>query len=59
MIDDRHYSVQEVSEMLNVDRQVIYSWIRRKKLRAVKLAGSIIRVPHKELEKFYSKAKMF
>ncbi|MED2257153.1 helix-turn-helix domain-containing protein [Brevibacillus parabrevis] len=59
MIDDKHYSVNQVAEKLNVQPQLVYKWIHQGKLSAVKLGGSVIRISEKELISFYIQSHSF
>lgn len=53
MIDKKHYTVNEISEMFNVDEKTVRKWINEGKLLAVHLAGTTVRVPEIELHQFY------
>nr|WP_084406109.1 helix-turn-helix domain-containing protein [Alkalicoccus chagannorensis] len=44
------YSIEEVAKMFNVETQTIRKWIKRGKLKALKLADTTLRVPQLELE---------
>lgn len=49
---------QEVAKALKVSRKAVYNWLRRGRLRGVKLGGwkaSLWRVPKKSLEEFIRK----
>jgi excisionase family DNA binding protein len=45
-----------VADLLNVEEQTVYKWIREGKLGALKLAGTTLRVPEAELERFLIQA---
>lgn len=53
MIDKRHYTVKEITEMFNVDEKTVRKWINEGKLMAVHLAGTTVRIPESELHQFY------
>ncbi|MBE1446154.1 helix-turn-helix domain-containing protein [Paenibacillus sp. OAS669] len=53
MIDKRHYTVNEVSEMFNVAEKTVRKWIDEGKLFAVHLGGTTVRIPEIELHQFY------
>lgn len=57
MIDDRHYTVKEVANKLNVQEQTIRKWIKDGRLPAVKLNGTTIRIPEDDFHNFYLKNK--
>ncbi|USB33901.1 helix-turn-helix domain-containing protein [Paenibacillus sp. YPG26] len=50
------HSVEEISALLSVEEQTVYKWVREGKLKALKLAGTTLRVPDTELEKFILQA---
>lgn len=50
------YSVEEVSEMLKVDRKTVDRWIKDSKLTAMKLAGTLWRIREKDLNYFILQA---
>jgi len=52
---DKLYTVEEVSQMLNVCKHTIYRWIRRGWIRAIVLPNGQIRIPKKELDKLLVK----
>ncbi|HBB76375.1 MAG: binding domain protein, excisionase family protein [Candidatus Levybacteria bacterium GW2011_GWC1_40_19] len=51
MKEEQFYSIEEVSQMLNVAYLTVYRWIRAKKLIALK-AGKQYRIRREDLEKF-------
>lgn len=50
------YSVDKIAELLSVEEQTVYKWVREGKLRALKLAGTTLRVSETELERFVLQA---
>ncbi|MDT3429197.1 excisionase family DNA binding protein [Paenibacillus forsythiae] len=50
------YSIDEVSDMLKVDRKTVDRWIKENKLTAMKLAGTIWRIREKDLNYFILQA---
>lgn len=50
------YSIEEVSEMLKVDRKTVARWIKENKLTAMKLAGTLWRIREKDLNYFILQA---
>lgn len=45
------YTLEEISEMLNVTRRTLYTYIKEGKLKAVKVAG-VWRVTEKNLKSY-------
>lgn len=56
MIDEKYYSIKEVSKMLKVAYLTVYRWIQAGKLSAIK-AGKQHRISKIELDKFVNKHK--
>jgi excisionase family DNA binding protein len=50
------YAIEEVARMLNVSRQTVYSWIEKGNLKALRLGGTVYKIPEKELEYFIFKS---
>jgi excisionase family DNA binding protein len=50
------YSIEEVAKQLNVSRQTSLRMDEKERLTALKLGGTVYRVPKKELEYFIFKA---
>lgn len=50
---DKYYSVKDVSELFNVEEQIVMQWILDDKLTAVNLGGNMLRVGENELLNFY------
>ncbi|KAB2425453.1 hypothetical protein Q73_01340 [Bacillus coahuilensis m2-6] len=46
------YTVSEVCDILNVDRQLMYKWLKEGKIKAMKLADSLYRISEKDLKEF-------
>lgn len=46
------YSVAKTCEVLNIDSQLCYKWIKEGKLKAYKLAGTTYRISEKDLNSF-------
>lgn len=57
MIDNKHYTVSEITEMFNVEDKTVRKWINEGKLFAVQLAGTTIRIPESELHYFYGRSQ--
>lgn len=55
-MDERQYTVKEISEHFSVSRQAVYDWIKEGKLRAIKL-GERVRVPDSALRAFIQEVK--
>lgn len=51
MVEDKYYSIEEVSKMLKVAYLTVYRWVRAKKLFAIK-AGKQYRIKKSDLDKF-------
>ncbi|OBY76514.1 hypothetical protein BBG47_26690 [Paenibacillus sp. KS1] len=50
---DKYYSVKDVSELFNVEEQIVMQWILDDKLTAVNLGGNIVRIGENELLNFF------
>lgn len=50
-MDEKQYTVKEISEHFRVSRQAVYEWINDGKLRAIKL-GERVRIPESALKAF-------
>lgn len=50
------YSVEILAELLDVEEQTIRKWIKEGKLKALKLAGTTLKVSEIELERFVLQA---
>jgi excisionase family DNA binding protein len=50
------YSIEIVAELLDVEEQTIRKWIKEGKIKALKLAGTTLKVSETELEKFVLQA---
>jgi excisionase family DNA binding protein len=48
-----YYTVLETAERMDVHRQTVRGWIRKKKLQAVKIMGRVL-VAERDLEAFLS-----
>lgn len=44
------FSIREVSDITGVNLHTVYTWTRQKRLKTIKIGGSL-RVPRDELEK--------
>ena len=51
------YTPKEIAEMLDVCNETIWRYIRKGKLKAIKLTERNFRIEKKELEKFLNKRK--
>ncbi len=51
METNEYFTPEEIAKMFKVKKNTVYIWIRKGKLRAVKL-GSLLRVPKSALEEF-------
>lgn len=58
MIEKKHYTVKEITEMFSVDEKTVRKWIREEKLIAFHLAGTTVRVAESELQHFYRRAQV-
>lgn len=50
-MDEKQYTVKEISDHFHVSRQAVYDWIKEGKLRAIRL-GERVRVPESALKSF-------
>jgi excisionase family DNA binding protein len=55
VMDEKQYTVKEISEHFRVSRQAVYEWINDGKLRAIKL-GERVRIPESALKAFIQSA---
>jgi putative resolvase len=53
----RLHKPNEAAELLNVSRQTIWTWIKRGKIRAVKLPSGQYRIPDSEIVRILQGAK--
>ncbi|MGG1879444.1 helix-turn-helix domain-containing protein [Paenibacillus cisolokensis] len=50
------YTVEETAELLKVDINTVYKWIKEKKLSAIKLGGTTWRIKERDLHYFILQA---
>lgn len=43
MTIEKHYSIKQLARLLNISERTLWSWVKSKKLRSVKI-GAIVRV---------------
>jgi len=55
-MDEKQYTVKEISEHFRVSRQAVYDWIKEGKLKAIRL-GERVRVPDSALRSFIQEIK--
>lgn len=55
-MDEKQFTVKEISEHFRVSRQAVYEWINTGKLRAIKL-GERVRIPDSALRAFIQEVK--
>lgn len=55
--EQRFYTTDEVATLLKVDPESVRRYVRRRKLRAVKLGGKFIRIEKTDLDKFIEQLK--
>lgn len=48
----RLFTVEEAADLLRVETQTIYKWIREGKLTCIKLAGTTVRIREDDLKLF-------
>jgi excisionase family DNA binding protein len=48
---DKLYTVEEVSQMLQIGKHTVYRWIKRGWIKAVVLPNGQIRIPKKEIDR--------
>jgi len=51
----KFYTCKQVAERYGVRTDTIWQWIRQNKLKAIKIANRIIRIPEEELIAFEQK----
>lgn len=54
---DKLYTPKQVAELLQVDAQTIYNYVRDGKVKAVKLANGTLRIPHAEIRYLFEDVK--
>jgi len=54
MEDKRYFTTGEVARLLGVSAFAVWTWIRNKKIRAIKTPGGHYRIPREELERLLS-----
>lgn len=47
---ERLYSVSEFAEIMNMSNKTVYQWIRTGKIRSLKIAGSLVRIPQSTID---------
>lgn len=50
------YTVEEVADLLKVDKRTVLTWIRQGRLETYKLGYRTLRISQEQLDKFLSKA---
>ena len=50
------YTVEETAELLKVDINTVYKWIKERKLSAIKLGGTTWRIKERDLHYFILQA---
>jgi len=53
-----YYTIEEVAELLKVNKESVRRWVRSKKLPAIKLGGKYIRIEANDLSVFIKKSKV-
>ena len=51
---ERLLRVSEVAKILNVERHTVLNWIKKGKLRAIRLPGGRFRIPESEVKRIVS-----
>jgi len=51
MNDDVYYTPEEIAQKFKVKKRTVYFWVRKGKLKAVKL-GSLLRIPKSSMDEF-------
>lgn len=52
---ENYYTPKEVAEKFGVKTITVWDWIRKGKLRALRVAGRLYRISDKHIEKFIEK----
>ena len=55
-MDEKQYTVKEISNHFRVSRQAVYEWINDGKLRSIRL-GERVRIPESALSAFIQEVK--
>ena len=55
MNDDVYYTPEEIAQKFKVKKRTVYFWVRKGKLKAVKL-GSLLRIPKSSMDEFIKNA---
>lgn len=55
-MNEKYYTIEEVSKLLRVSVRTVYRWIRNDSLKAMQImAGGGYRIPASEIERFYDR----
>lgn len=50
-MSEEYYTPEEIAERFKITRNAVYNWVKRRKLRAIKIGGAT-RIPKEALENF-------
>ena len=55
--NQKFYTTEEVAEMLKVNRESVRRWVRKGKLKSIKLGGKFIRISQIQLDTFIKESE--
>jgi excisionase family DNA binding protein len=55
-VDERHFTVADIAELLRVNPQTVYNWIDRGQLKAVRAGARRVRVRQSDLDLFLGRS---
>ena len=55
--NQKFYTTEEVAEMLKVNRESVRRWVRKGKLKSIKLGGKFIRISQNQLDTFIKESE--
>lgn len=53
---EKYYTVEEVADILKVNKFTVYRWVNEKRLKSLKF-GTSVRISQKDLDQFLDNAK--
>ena len=50
-LEKKYFTIAEIAEILRLNKRTIWNWIKAKDLKAIKIKGKYLRIPHSQLNK--------
>ena len=48
-LEKKYFTIAEIAEILRLNKRTIWNWIKAKDLKAIKIKGKYLRIPHSQL----------